>query len=104
MKKHGIVIVFVIAFLLVGCDPPDALFSVIYHGNGNTHGYPPVDNSEYESGMEAAVLGRGTLEKSGHAFLHWNTRSNGTGNSYYIGDSLVIRNSTIFLYAIWSAQ
>ena len=104
MKKLGILIVFAIALLLGGCDvPPDTVFSVIYHGNGNTHGFPPADNNEYTSGMEAAVLDKGTLEKTGHTFLHWNTRSDGTGNAYNHGDRIVISNSTIFLYAIWTA-
>ena len=104
MKKYSILMVLVLAFLAWGCnlDPPDIPHSVIYHGNGNTHGYPPTDSNEYSAGMEAVILGQGTLGKEGYTFQFWNTSSDGTGDSYNYGDTIEIKNTTIFLYAVWA--
>ena len=102
MKKI-IFSIFAIAFVVLSCDltPPDTAHKIIYHGNGNSSGFPPTDSNEYRSGMEAVVLGIGTLGKEGYSFTHWNNNSNGTGDSYNPGDTIEITHSTVFLYAIW---
>ena len=103
MKKISIVTILVIVFMILACDshPEDRLYSIIYHGNGNTYGFSPVDPNEYTTGMDAVVLDKGTLVKTGYTFLHWNTRSDGTGDSYTSGDTITINYTNIFLYAVW---
>jgi len=93
----------VVSLLVLGCDSPaeDATYKVIYHGGAGTTGFPPVDNTQYTAGMEATVLDQGTLLKDGHTFQHWNTRADGTGTSYTVGDKITIKNATVFLYAVW---
>ena len=102
MKKLLIAIIIVIAFMVLGCQPPeDGVYSVIYHGNGSTSGFPPTDSNEYTTGMEATILGKHTLEKEDHTFLIWNTKADGTGNSYTEDQKITINYSTVFLYAQW---
>jgi uncharacterized repeat protein (TIGR02543 family) len=104
MKRLFFAISIAISLLVLGCEltPPNmAKYRVIYHGNGNTYGFPPTDNTQYASGAEVAVLGKGTLEKTGYAFQNWNNNSQGTGTSYTGGDKIKINNANVFLYAIW---
>ena len=102
MKKIAILTVFVIAFTILGCPPPeDRLYSIIYHGNGNIYGHAPTDSNKYTTGMEAIVLGQGSLLKTGHIFSHWNTKADDTGDRYDTGDPITVGYLTIFLYAIW---
>ena len=102
MKKICLLLVAVLALVLfAGCKhDPDATYRVNYYGNGSTSGFSPVDNNEYKAGDEAAVLGPGTLLKTGYEFLNWNTKSDGTGESYSAGETITI-NGAVFLYAIW---
>jgi hypothetical protein len=108
MKK----LVFIIPFILIslvltilifdGCEiDPDAVFTVIYHGNGQSSGYAPVDTNEYKSGMEATVLGQNDLSKPGYMFRGWNIRPDGSGLLHNPGDKIKLTNITIFLYAAW---
>ena len=103
MKKFIIAAIVVTALMVLGCElpPEDSIYSVLYYGNGNTYGFPPTDPVEYTSGMEATVLDKGTLIKTGSAFQHWNTKSDGTGTSYVSGDTITINYTNVFLYAIW---
>lgn len=75
-------------------------YTVTYSGNGNTGGYAPVDPTIYEPGQEATILDLGSLVKTNHLFLSWNTMANGLGTKYVSGDVLTI-NSNVVLYAIW---
>ena len=103
MKKVGLLLIVVLAVVLfAGCTlDPDATYSVIYLDNRSTSGFSPIDRNEYKSGDEATVLGPGTLLKEGYTFLRWNTDAKGTGESYSGGDTIKIKNKTVFLYAIW---
>ena len=102
MKKLCLLLIVVGAMILfAGCNhDPDATYSVKYLGNGNTYGFPPEDPNEYKSGDEATVLGPGTLLKTGYTFQNWNTKSDGTGKPYSVGEKIKI-NGAVFLYAIW---
>ena len=106
MKKMFILALFVLtALFLTGCETdPDATYGVHYLGNGNTSGYPPVDNNEYKSGEEAAVLGRNSLLRDGYTFQGWNTRADGSGASYNPDDKIKIGNLHVFLYAVWAPE
>ena len=103
MKKSVILVVFIlIGLLFTGCEPnPDAVYSVVYFGNGNMFGFAPSDPAEYKSGMEAVILGKGTLIRNGYTFICWNTKADGTGKSYEAGSIAKIVDRNIFLYAVW---
>ena len=79
-----------------------AVYTVTYNGNGNTGGTAPADNKQYEQGEAAAVLGNGSLSKSGYSFAGWNSQADGKGESYRSGDALTIGDSNVILYAQWS--
>jgi hypothetical protein len=97
--------IFLLAFFFIvqGCgSPPEGTtYSVIYHDNGSTSGYPPADSGKYTTGMNATVLGKGTLLKEDHTFKHWNTRTDDSGDSYNEGETVEIKQGNVFLYAIW---
>jgi len=102
MKKICLPLIIVLVMVLfAGCKTdPDATYTVTYNGNGATSGFPPNDNNQYKQGDEATVLGQGILLKTGYDFLNWNTKSDGTGDSYSAGDTITIKGA-VFLYAIW---
>ncbi|WP_159812769.1 InlB B-repeat-containing protein [Erysipelothrix aquatica] len=75
-------------------------YTVTYHGNGETSGVSPVDPHEYKVNDTVTILGRNTLEKTGHKFLGWNTQADGKGTQYSIGSSFEITENTE-LYAQW---
>jgi uncharacterized repeat protein (TIGR02543 family) len=80
-------------------------WSVTYDGNGNSGGIVPVDSTAYEEGQTVTVLGNtGVLVRTSYAFAGWNTRSDGTGDSYVASDSFAMGTSNVTLYAVWSPQ
>jgi autotransporter-associated beta strand protein len=78
--------------------------TVTYNGNGSTGGTVPVDSiSPYTSGSIVTVLGNtGSLVRSGHTFIGWNTAADGSGASYAPGQTFSISTATS-LFAQWSA-
>jgi len=104
MKKILIALILVIAFMVLGCGSPpaDRTYSVLYYANANNvTGFPPNDTNRYTTGMEAIVLDKGELSRSGYVFVHWNTRADGGGSTYTSGDKITIIHTNVFLYAIW---
>jgi hypothetical protein len=99
MKK--LLIIFIIALLLFACGVLPGKYHIRYYSNGATSGYPPSDNTEYESGSYATVLGKNTLRKTDHTFAGWNTRQDYSGENYREGDKIEIKNFNIFLHAVW---
>jgi uncharacterized repeat protein (TIGR02543 family) len=91
--------------LLAGCEseiPETAKYTITYHGNGNTYGYPPIDNNQYISGSYATVLDKNTLQKEGYDFGGWNTQPDYSGTPYSVGTSIEIKNINVFLHAVWN--
>jgi len=102
MKK---IIFIIFAVVLIGCEiDPDATYSVLYYGNGETSGFPPVDRNSYLSGETAVVKGTGSLLKTGHQFVSWNTKQDGSGDTYSSGVVIPIKNINVFLYAVWAKE
>jgi len=101
MKKL-ILLLAVVSLLVLACGPPspDATYKVIYHGSGNTSGFPPTDDNEYTSGQEAVVLDQHTLLKTSYNFKGWDT-DQGAGDFYEPCDKLEIIDRNVFLYAVW---
>ena len=102
MKKNCFVVLLIL--ILVACSGPDTegkTYRIWYHGNGNTGGFPPEDNHLYISGEPAEVKDKNTLYKDGYKFLDWNTKPDGDGDTYKVGDTITVTNYSIFLHAIW---
>ena len=106
MKK--LLIVLYIVSLLLSCKSEDEIFSIIYHGNGNTSGFVPIDTNRYTMNSNVNIK-KGILAREGYIFLHWNTKEDGTGISYinevpahgtdYNASTTITNN--INLYAVW---
>lgn len=78
-------------------------YTVTYDGNGNDGGSVPVDSNNYTLGQTVGVLDNyGGLVKSGYYLSEWNTRADGSGTFYYVGDdSFIMGPENVTLYAIW---
>lgn len=108
--KIGVILFLNLAMIifLSGCpnlfnSNDTASFSVVYHPNGATAGTVPVDDTKYLSGQSVTVCGNsGTLSKDGCTFADWNTKTDGTGESYVEGDSFAMGSADVVLYARWS--
>lgn len=76
-------------------------FSVIYNENEAENGSVPTDANEYAFAAEVTVPGNtGSLTKAGYRFDGWNTKADGTGETYRANETFTIGANTI-LYARW---
>lgn len=80
-------------------------WSVFYDANGATSGEEPIDYTEYDADNNTVtVLGNeGNLEKTGYTFTGWNTKANGTGDTYVADETFTISANTT-LYAQWTVN
>jgi hypothetical protein len=107
MKRLLFAISIIFLCLLFSCqetpETPETprTYKIIYHGNGSTSGFPPVDNNQYTSGSYATVLGKNTLKKDEYEFDGWDTSQDGSGTHYNTGEQIEIKNLDIFLHATW---
>jgi formylglycine-generating enzyme len=76
-----------------------SIYSITYNGNNWNSGDIPQKTS-HRAGTPVEVLSKGTLSKTGNAFLCWNTDSSGSGIDYYPGNTIVM-NDNVSLYARW---
>lgn len=76
-------------------------YNVTYDGMGNDGGTVPSDSGVYHTGDSASVLSNKPL-KTGYAFNCWNTKEDGTGESYASGDVVTVGTENITLYAQWN--
>jgi uncharacterized repeat protein (TIGR02543 family) len=78
-------------------------YTITYDGNGNSGGNVPVDATTYFVGTIVTVLGNtGNLTKIDHAFMGWNTKSDGTGTNRTAGSTFTMGSANETLYAKWS--
>ncbi|NNJ44219.1 MAG: S8 family serine peptidase, partial [Akkermansiaceae bacterium] len=75
-------------------------YTVAYHGNTNTGGSAPSDQSKTH-GVDLTISAVGTLTKTGHSFSGWNTAADGGGDSY-ASEGTYSANAATTLYAQWS--
>ena len=89
---------------VTACKPPMASeYTVTYAGNGSESGTVPVDSTTYSVGQTVSVLGNtGGLAKSGDFFGGWNTKADGSGTAYSVGDTFTIGAGDVTLYARWT--
>ncbi len=71
---------------------------ITYIGNGNTGGTAPVSSTFTGSVIIPAA---GNLTKTGCAFSGWNTKANGSGTWYSVGQTYSLA-SNLTLYAQWT--
>ncbi|MBF9016722.1 MULTISPECIES: leucine-rich repeat protein [unclassified Oceanispirochaeta] len=76
--------------------------SITYNSNGNDAGTAPGDSTVYSTGESITILGNpGSLAEGLNLFVCWNTAADKSGTDYMEGDSLVVSDSDIVLYAIY---
>ncbi len=76
-------------------------YSLNYNANGG-EGSMVDPGSPYAAGSLVTVLGN-VFTKSGHNFVNFNTKANGSGTSYNAGSKFTI-NSNVTLYAQWEEE
>ncbi len=76
---------------------PYATYKVYYNSNGGS-GAPGSQIKTYGSNLTLTTV---KPSRSGHTFSRWNTKSDGSGTSYYPGGSYT-SNADVTLYAIWT--
>ncbi len=69
-------------------------YTLNYNANGGSN--PPVS----QTGCGYITLSSTTPARNGYTFIHWNTKSDGTGISYAPGATLSLSKNTT-LYAVW---
>ncbi len=80
------------------------VYTVTYNANGKDGGgaAPTDGSSPYVSGSNVTVLGNtNSMTKTDCVFNGWNTRSDGTGTHYDVGDVISSISENITLYAEW---
>lgn len=77
------------------------LYTITYNGNGHTGGTVPeaVDKKHGTN----ITLSNSTPTRTGYAFTEWNTKQNGTGNSYAKG-ATYSTDADVTLYAQWTGR
>jgi len=79
-------------------------FTVTYSGNGSTGGTIPANTTTFNAGATVTVFGNtGSLIKTGHTFVGWNTAPDGTGSAFTEGETFIISTNTT-LHAQWLAD
>ncbi len=80
-------------------------YTVLYDGNGNTGGTVPQDNATYSQNDNVTVSANdGYLVKTGHSFIGWNSKADGTGTFYLPNDTFKIATENITLFARWAVN
>ena len=74
-------------------------YTVTYDGNGADSG-KTTDNTAYATGTTATVK-ENNYTRGGYTFTGWNTKADGSGDSYKTGDWITMTGSVI-LYAQWT--
>ena len=77
-------------------------FTVVFNGNGNTNG--TMSNQSITFG-EATTLNANAFSKTNYVFKCWNTKADGSGESYADKQSvsgLAFAGETVTLYAQWN--
>jgi uncharacterized repeat protein (TIGR02543 family) len=88
-----------------GAANTNPTYTVRYDGNGNTGGSAPVDATNYEQGQIVTVLGNtGNLVNSGYTFAGWNTKAEGSGETYTQSQTCTMGSANLILYAKWTAN
>ncbi|MCQ2503839.1 MAG: InlB B-repeat-containing protein [Saccharofermentans sp.] len=74
-------------------------YSVTYDANGGVGEMTDI-NSPYGIGLTATVMDNGFYAPEGYEFIGWNTAADGSGTTYYPGNTINL-SSSVTLYASW---
>ncbi len=77
------------------------LYQVTYRANANKVENLPEDTNEYEAGEMVNILAGEKMKREGYQFLGWNTKMDGSGESYDSGLKFNMPEENIELYAQW---
>jgi hypothetical protein len=116
-RAYTAVVLFLLAItMLFGCkdtagsdsgnpDPPEK-YTVIYSDNESSGGTIPTDNYEYTAGSSVVIKNNyGSLYKEGPSeylvFAGWNTEPDGEGTRYVPGQTILMSEGGLVLYARW---
>lgn len=84
-------------------DPADP--DVIYDANGADSGAAPVDESSpYAAGSEITLQSGAGLVKAHHDLSGWNTKADGSGTHYELGEQITLGDRDLYLYAEWTLK
>ncbi|MFM9535781.1 S-layer homology domain-containing protein [Lysinibacillus sp. IITD104] len=78
-------------------------YTVTYDSNGADGGIVPIDSKQYKHQDPITILGNtGNLIKAGYTFVGWNTKADGKGVTYKMGQTIQMGKGNLILYALWS--
>jgi uncharacterized repeat protein (TIGR02543 family) len=96
-----------LASLLVSCPgaliDPSAYSEINYDGNGSDHGEAPPPHRSLP-GSSLQIAQPGSLARTGHSFLEWNTEPFGSGSAFSAGVTIPVPPEDLTLYARWSPK
>lgn len=82
-----------------------AIYTVTYDGNSSTSGSVPIDSINYEQGQTVTVLGNtGGLAETNYTFAGWNTKADGSGTTYTLGQTFTMGAANVTLYCKWTSN
>lgn len=77
-------------------------FNITYYDNNSDSGTVPLDETLYDKDDTILIAeNTGNLEKAGMTWVGWNTRSDGTGDTWLPGECITVGNESIEIYANW---
>ncbi|MCF0136244.1 MAG: leucine-rich repeat protein, partial [Lachnospiraceae bacterium] len=85
----------------------DCFHGVTYSANSGSLdllGSAPSDAAPYVEGYGLKVAGSGSMEITGYTFGGWNTQADGKGTTYQSGDTLIMPDEDVTLYAVWNVN
>ncbi len=90
-------------YLLSGCTESLPGYQFLYFANGADSGSIPDAEIFYAGDSVVVSENTGTLSRRGNSFIGWNTLSSGEGEDYQPGDTILMPESSVSLYAMWDA-
>jgi uncharacterized repeat protein (TIGR02543 family) len=78
-------------------------FTVSYNGNNNTSGTAPTDTVINAFTSTTLATNSGTLVRARYTFSGWNTRADGAGTTYTVGQTNFTPPGDLTLYALWNS-
>ena len=76
-------------------------YSIAYTAPNADSGTVPADNTEYNKDDTVEVKGQSDLSRKGYTFNGWNTKADGSGDSYSANDTFTMPAGNVTLYAQW---
>jgi uncharacterized repeat protein (TIGR02543 family) len=108
MKRILVLTVAALALVFASCANPNidspasvAKYTVFYAANGASGSVPSA--SEYAVNDMVVVASNGSLSKTAYSFTGWNTKADGSGDSYAPSATFTMPASNVTLYAQWTA-